>query len=698
MRLLLVFVFSAIFSWVAYGRQDVVLISQLQKRLPQQQELNRIATLNKLGWEYRLSEPDSTLYYCRQAIELAQRLQTSRGIAESLNYMGLASSYKGDYPTAFDYHQKALNIATATADSSQIAHSLNSIGRIFYVQGNPVRSYDYYLKALDLFTQLGDSSGMGYTYNSLSQLYELQEELGKALEVAKKALAIRQQQQNRRGQVSSYQTIARLYTKLGTTEQATVCLQKARDISRELGEISLAEIELGLAELYLNAQRYEEALQNGQEAFQVIDRSHNRKLMAQASLMMGCIHLKMGHFSQAHTFLDQVIKYAQESGNLEEQQRAFLHLSELAERENNYRQAYQHYRQHEALQDSLYSTEKARLMEQMDAQLKIDRIEQEYKLLKATEEKNQLIIEHERLKDIAQYLILALAVALATVLVVAYVKRRKQNEELVVKNNRIEEQNREIIKRNLFIEEQNLILQRQNQDLRSMDEEKDQFMRIVAHDLKSPFNSIKGLTDLLPLDGNLTEEQQQFVTLIRQLSNDSLQLITKMLDIHALEHSSQVNTQEVMIEPWLENALRPHRAKALQKGITLRCESEEGLLLETDELYLTRILDNLVSNAVKYSSSGKLVEVNVYRQQHHVCLSVRDQGPGFTEQDKEQLYRKFRRLSAKPTQGEESHGLGLSIVKTLVEKLDASIVLHSHPDQGSEFVVTFPLTAKQLVP
>jgi signal transduction histidine kinase len=107
--------------------------------------------------------------------------------------------------------------------------------------------------------------------------------------------------------------------------------------------------------------------------------------------------------------------------------------------------------------------------------------------------------------------------------------------------------------------------------------------------------------------------------------------------------------------------------------------------------YLSRIIDNLVSNAIKFSKNGSMVSTNATIENGYFNLIVKDNGPGFSDDDKKLLYQRFKKLSARPTAGESSNGLGLAIVKTLVERLNGEISLTSELGKGSEFIVRIPI-------
>ena len=111
----------------------------------------------------------------------------------------------------------------------------------------------------------------------------------------------------------------------------------------------------------------------------------------------------------------------------------------------------------------------------------------------------------------------------------------------------------------------------------------------------------------------------------------------------------------------------------------------------TDQNMLTRILDNLVSNASKFSERGKTIHLKIGLEGKNLKFSVRDEGPGISETDQQKLFGKFQILSSRPTAGESSTGLGLSITKALTEKLNGSIEVKSKLSSGAEFIVSIPL-------
>lgn len=678
--------------------QNISKIDSLKSLLESAKIHARIDLFNQIGWEYRMSYPDSTLYYCDQAIVIGEQYLLQDQIAQALNFKGIASMYKGNYSEAYHFHKKAQEHATNVGDSAQVAHAYNSLGRIYFTQGDLVNSYNHFFDALNIFEQIGDMKGMSYCYQSLLRLYEMQNDLGKALEMAKKAFEIREELHDERGQISSYQELAKLYAKLEAYDTSYLYFDRARAISEMIGDkISHAEINLSQAEVYFEQQYFDNALFYSNQALKIADHAENKSLLSAIYLVLGKIYAATDQDAKAIDYLLMVIEYAERTGDLEAQSDAYFYLSQLFEEAGDFQKALAFHEQFVIMKDSLHNVEKAKAIERLEARLEIERKENEYELLKATELQNQLVIREEKAKNVALTIIIISVLALAGVLWGTTSRFKKKNIMLALQKAKIEAQSIEISRQNQKIQEQNDALHKRNLKLAELNKEKDNLMSIVAHDLKSPLNSISSLVDLSEMVGNLNDEQEKYLTLIKKASAGGIGLIQDLLDTNAFENEQIIHNAHIEINAFLMNKINARQLDADIKHITIHhALTDNKIFLTTDTLYLSRILDNLISNAIKYSHEDSHIYVSACSTPDQmVNISVKDEGQGFSVKDKRHLYKKFHRLSAKPTSGEVSHGLGLAIVKTLIDRLGGEIELISEKGNGSEFIVKLPVNEKE---
>jgi len=218
---------------------------------------------------------------------------------------------------------------------------------------------------------------------------------------------------------------------------------------------------------------------------------------------------------------------------------------------------------------------------------------------------------------------------------------------------------------------------------------KTEVLSIAAHDLKNPLQMVLGYSDMaeqkLPPDSPVLE----FVRPILASARRMLEIIDRLLDTAALEAGRIPLRQEVVdLRALAREVAEAHRAASLQKGQQIAVDVEGPALVRGDEGRLYEVLENLVSNAIKYSPLGAPIRVCVTQTGSRVRCVVEDSGPGLSEADRERLFGRFQRLTAKPTAGESSTGLGLAIVKELVELHGGSVRAESDgPGKGSRFVI-----------
>jgi signal transduction histidine kinase len=232
-----------------------------------------------------------------------------------------------------------------------------------------------------------------------------------------------------------------------------------------------------------------------------------------------------------------------------------------------------------------------------------------------------------------------------------------------------------------------------NERLVHLNNEKNEFLGIAAHDLKNPLTVILGSTEML----GLTDEPRQINKLLSSISgsaNRMLDLITNLLDVNAIEQGKFTsNIEPCDMAALLQRSVENNQPAATRKSIAIRVGLSDGLWAKADPAAALQILDNLISNALKYSPPNTTVYVHTLPEANYILVSVRDEGPGISEADQKKLFQKFTRLSARPTGGESSTGLGLAIVKRLAEAMSGTIQCYSAPGTGSNFTLRLPVSS-----
>jgi len=240
--------------------------------------------------------------------------------------------------------------------------------------------------------------------------------------------------------------------------------------------------------------------------------------------------------------------------------------------------------------------------------------------------------------------------------------------------------------------------------LREMNEEKNEFMGIVAHDLRNPLGAIKGYAELIGEDSEavrpapaaelelLRNGLKESAGRIQNAAERMVEMVQNLLDTNRIERGEmKLNLAPTDLCRVLATVVETQRPRAAAKQQRIHLQSESvPVTVAVDPNVMVQVLENLVSNAMKYSPPGKNIFVRLKRDAGPARCEVQDEGPGLSAEDQKKLFGKFARLSAKPTGGEHSTGLGLSIVKKMVEAMSGKVWCESELGRGAMFIVEFP--------
>jgi len=233
-----------------------------------------------------------------------------------------------------------------------------------------------------------------------------------------------------------------------------------------------------------------------------------------------------------------------------------------------------------------------------------------------------------------------------------------------------------------------------NERLVYLNHEKNEFLGIAAHDLKNPLSVIMNSGDLLKITRDnklILPMADQIVKAAERMNN----LIKDLLDVNAIEEGRFASKIERCdLNALVQQVVEQNGQSANRKKIAIRVSVSGELIAQTDRAAVIQILDNLISNAVKYSPLEGTVHIDVGKENAYARVLVRDEGQGISEEDQKKLFQKYSRLSARPTGGESSTGLGLAIAKRLAETLSGTIECFSVQGAGTTFVLGLPLESR----
>jgi signal transduction histidine kinase len=247
---------------------------------------------------------------------------------------------------------------------------------------------------------------------------------------------------------------------------------------------------------------------------------------------------------------------------------------------------------------------------------------------------------------------------------------------------------------------QNQILSEQRnmlvEQLRKANAAKNRFLGMAAHDLRNPLASIRGIAEFMREGavGPMSQEQLGLIDTIHGASQSMLDMVNELLDVAMIEAGElKLNLEIHDLADLIGKSVSMINREALKKRTHVTFDPPPNAVrLKLDPAKMKQVVDNLLTNAIKYSPPGSAIHtfVTIHEDNRTCSFSVRDQGPGIPDDERDKLFKDFSRLSSKPTGGEKSTGLGLAICRKIVEAHHGLIVAENLPDRGCEFRVTLP--------
>jgi signal transduction histidine kinase len=637
MRLLFCIVFVWTLSHSICGAQIDSLQKQLlihekqSKRF--ERDTARIYFLNEIAWQYRNFRTDSTLYFAQKALKIAQEIEWPNGIGMSYMRMGVGYRNQGNYPQTMQSFLDALRIFEKLKDSLKMANCYQNIGLVYQRRNNHNQALYYLEKAQKLYQLLKNLRGVANNFNNIGQTYFRQHKYLAALLNFQNALSGNAKIQDKFIESVAYRNIA-----------AT----------------------------YLEIKDLDKAFYNAQQALRVAQATNNQIMITSTLNVMAQIYEKKNDFALAIQAAQQSIEVAKPLKAREYIKDAYKVIYEAYRKSNDEVKALHSFEIYIAYRDSLFNEENSQTIAALQSDFAMEKKQKEMELLNK-ERKFQALLLHALLWGFG------LIVLIMSFLIWLMIRQKKLN--LLLKS-----QQTQII-------ENNQILQNQNEKLEELNREKDGLVSVVAHDLRSPLNRVKALVQLIEIEGNLNSNQKNYLQLMDRTTGSGLALIRDLLDIHQIQHpEGQIHPEELNLDILIKELVMSYEGQISFKELKLEFEPpKQHFMFVSDEFFLNRILDNLVSNAIKFSFREGRIWVAWDKIGEEVSISVKDEGPGISVEEQPKLFKKFQKLSPRPTAGEDSTGLGLAIVKALVDRLKGKVEVISNVNEGSEFKVILPV-------
>lgn len=556
--------------------------------------------------------------------------------------------------------------AKLKAFKKQQARAQLTIGTIYFNQGIRDFSMDFFLKAMRLSDSIDFVAGRASAWNNIGSIQTTEgahEEALVSFGNAKRDFDALSENRNALAVMTNFGAI---YLALDRFDEAIlVCDSILPELERLEDYFGMGIVYGNLAGAYSKKEEYEQALKYFDLAIEYALKADDVYGIAEQNILRGGLQAEMGDFGAARESVNKGIESAIGLEAMDIVAIGYNQLSVIAKQQGDYVNALFWLEKGIAVKDSLKSAERDEALANFKAIYEVESKDAQIDLLSKDSEVQAANIAKSR------YLLglLALFVIAMAVILMVYIRsnrsRKQANNELKAKNIQILAQNQEM----------------------------EGLLQIVAHDLKAPLSKVSGLILAVEEGENLLPNQLQMLEMTKKTLQGAEVLVKNLVEAGEVDQSpKQVSKTSLQVEDLVQAQIQSFLPAAQKKQIKLSTKLADDLgTIQSHESYLNRILENLISNALKFSKPNTEVVLAVEKTATRIRFAVKDQGLGIGPEDQKRLFRKFQRLTARPTAGETSSGLGLSIVKSLVERLGGKIEVNSTLNVGTTFVVELPL-------
>ena len=681
MKNCLTFLFFLVFI-VITNAQETPDVKSLKEAIQKEKvDSVKIDLCLKIYNSFALTEKDSSIHYFNKALSIANKISYKPQFAEKLFNLGVNFERSNNYERAISNFQNAVLIYEELGNLNKVAKTNNYIGYCYINLYAEDKAIEYYLKSLKIYKELNDDNGIAMNYNDIGNLYYEHENYSNAKKYFQDALTIYEKLKDKSGIASCYTNLGNAFSDDGKLLIGIDYYKQSIIIYEELKDQSgIATNYNNLGDNYIRLKEFKEAQDYFSKSLIIAEKIEDKDLLAVIHLNLADIYEQENNHNKVISAAKTSLDYAQQIGKLDYELINLRFLANAYEAKGDTRAALDYFKLHDAIKDRLLGTDKNKKVQLFNA---LNELEKTYYTITDLSNKNEIAqLKYETEKKISYFLIISIVVfGFFLVLIIHQQSAKKKAFNLLeFRNYQINRMNDEI--------------QVQRDDLKQMNKTKDKFFSIIAHDLKNPFNSIKGFTELM-IENNTDydeEKRLKFLKIIKDSTNKASTLLNNLL-IWANSQSGNLNytPQKIELVRHVLDVVSLLEIQAIKKEIEIYNNIDHNISVKADVNMLNTILRNLISNAIKFTKPKGEIKILSNITNGMVEISVKDNGVGMLEEDIENLFSIDVKNTNIGTANEQGSGLGLILCKDFVERHGGKIWVNSVKDQGSEFVFTIPV-------
>ncbi len=634
------------------------------------QDTTYINLLNDLGAELRFYNLDSLLILSEEAFAHSKSSGYKKGKSMSLLGMGEYYSDRGDHSEGISHYKKALVLAEEVNNPKLVLRLKNNLAGEFGYLGDYAKALSGYLESIEIAKRVDDQLMLSILNENIANLYASQKDYKQALEFYEIVKKINQGIGNDVTSAETMSNMASVYADMGKLQYAMYNINSSITVfeNHEITDWLAFAYEIK-GKTYLKQKKYKWALYWYNQSEMLHKKLEDDRGEIDLLNGMAEAHLGLKNDSISQHYALRAYKISTKINFKEGIRKCARTLYKINKNKQDYATALKYHEIYQSFSDTLSRNENKKSLTMLKT--KVEHEKQKLALVR----ENEMALATQR-----NYVNAALAILLIFVVVTFLVHRGEKIQKKL--NKKLQGKAEELEKNEL--------------ELREINETKDKLFSIIAHDLRGPIGAFQGLLKLF----NTKEiDQAEFLSFIPKLGTD-IDHIAFTLNNLLSWGQSQMNgaTTKPRIIP-LENIVEENinllSEIATNKSIKMTSQLLPNTLVWSDVNQIDIVIRNLISNALKFTPEDGMITVKATEKNEHWEVSVRDTGIGMDRETQEKIFEDNNNISTYGTNNEKGTGLGLSLCKEMVEKNDGTIWVESYPRKGSTFFFTVPKSSKE---
>ncbi|MCF8359987.1 MAG: tetratricopeptide repeat-containing sensor histidine kinase [Prolixibacteraceae bacterium] len=651
----------------------------------------------------RYSNPDSALKLIGEAEKLSKTLIASnkedltnkgyRYLGESLNFKGVTNTGLGNYEEALLLHREALKIYKKIGYERGIGNSYNDIGLAYMQMGQYTNAIENFYKFLEISKKIGFLHGEGQAYNNIGIIYFYREEYEDALGFYQKHYQTANELDNIAEKTYALNNIGEVYDILGDFDKAVDCFTKGIALSDSANNSYMKAYLLGnLGQVEQKQNNFETAKAHYEQSLELREQVNDKEGISLILNKISALHLQTNNEKKAVDYAKQALTVAKEHNVLQEIKNAYHNLYNALEKQHKYKEALHYHTLFKTFSDSLFDNARNKEIAEIEVQYQTREKENQIALQK------ELIIRGNILRN---SLIAGVLLLLITSFLIYRSYRKKKETNLIIseKNHKLTRANEKISTQNEYInqqkemlEQQNVKLQMSEASLQKLNQTKDRFFSILAHDMKTPLISFKKISGSLEknIETIPKDQLQYYISQLNQSASNVVNLFNNLLQWSVTQTKKDIyNPVKINASETVNHCTSLLGSALNEKKITVKNTLDEEEWVYADKNMIATVFRNLLSNAIKFTPEEGTITIASEEKEGIFQYSVSDSGPGLSEEDQKKLFRidvKNKDIGNDPDK--KGTGLGLILCQEFIKQHGQKIWVSGKPDKGCTFSFT----------